>query len=53
VRVLFHYGLVVGLELYFFATYLLVYIIVIERADTVFLRLVIEIGLLMSIFRGS
>ena len=48
-RVLFHYGLTVGLGLHFFTTYSLVYIIVIERTNTVFLRLVIEIKLLVSI----
>jgi len=54
VRVLFYHSLAIGLGLYFFATYSLVHIIVVERADTVFLRLVIEIGLLVfiSIFRG-
>ena len=48
-RVLFHYGLTVGLGLHFFTTYSLVYIIVIERTNTVFLRLVIEIKLLVFI----
>ena len=53
-KILFHYSLAVGLGLHFFITYLLVYIIAVERADTMFLRLVIEIELLMSIsiFRG-
>ena len=48
-RVLFHYGLTVGLGLHFFTTYSLVYIIVIERTNIVFLRLVIEIKLLVFI----
>jgi len=53
-RVLFHYGLAVGLGLHFFATCSSVYIIAVKRADTVFLRSVMEIGLLVSIsiFRG-
>ena len=53
-RVLFYHSLAIGLGLHFFVTYSLVHIIVVERADTVFLRLVIEIGLLVfiSIFRG-
>ena len=55
VRVLFHYGLAIRLGLYFFATCLLVYIIVVVWANTTFLRLVMEIGLLVfiSIFKGS
>ena len=55
VRVLFHHGLAIGLELYFFATCSLVHIIAVVRADTAFSRLVMEIGLLVSIstFRGS
>jgi len=54
VRVLFHHGLADGLGLHFFATYSLVHIIAVERADTAFSRLVIEIGLLVSIstFKG-
>ena len=48
-RVLFHHDLAVRLGLHFFATCLLVHIITVERADTAFLRLVIEIGLLVSI----
>ena len=48
-RVLFYYGLTVRLESHFFATYSLVYIIVIERTNTAFLRLVIKIELLVSI----
>ena len=53
-RVLFHHGLAVGLGLHFFATCSLVYIITVVRADTAFSRLVMEIGLLVSIstFRG-
>ena len=53
-RVLFHHGLAVGLGLHFFATCSLVHIIAVEGADTAFSRLVIEIGLLVSIsiFRG-
>ena len=53
-RVIFHHSLAVGLGLYFFATCLLVHIIAIERADTVFSKSVVEIGLLVSIntFRG-
>ena len=53
-KILFHYSLAVGLGLHFFITYLLVYIIAVERANTMFLRLVIEIELLVSIsiFRG-
>ena len=54
-RVLFHHSLAVGLGLHFFATCLLVHIIAVERADTVFLRSVVKIGLLVSnsIFRSS
>ena len=53
-KVLFHHGLAVGLGLHFFSTCSLVHIIAVKRADIVFLRLVIEIGLLVSIstFRG-
>ena len=53
-RVLFHYSLAVELELYFFTTCLLVHIIAVKKAGTAFSRLVIEIGLLVSIstFRG-
>ena len=53
-KVLFHHSLAVELGLHFFATCSLVYIITVERADTTFLRLVIEIELLVSIsiFRG-
>ena len=53
-RILFHHGLAVRLGLHFFATCLLVHIITVERTDTAFLRLVMEIGLLVSIstFRG-
>jgi len=44
----------VRLELHFFVTCSLVYIIVVKRANTVFSRLVVEIELLVSIstFRG-
>ena len=54
-RILFYYSLAVELELHFFTTCLLVYIVVVKRANTAFLRLVMEIGLLVSIstFRGS
>jgi len=54
VRVLFYHDLAVGLGLHFFATCSLVHIIAVERANTMFLRLVIEIGLLVfiSTFRG-
>ena len=53
-RVLFHYGLAIKLELHFFITCSLVHIIAVEKAGTAFSRLVIEIGLLVSIstFRG-
>jgi len=46
--------LAVGLGLHFFTTCSSVYIIAVKRADTVFLRSVMEIGLLVSIsiFRG-
>ena len=48
-RILFHHSLAVGLGLHFFITYLLVYTIAIEKADTMFSRLVIEIKLLVAI----
>jgi len=43
------------MELYFFTTCSLVYIIAVEGADTAFSRSVVEIGLLVSIsiFRDS
>jgi len=46
--------LAVRLELHFFATCSLIYIIAVERADTAFLRSVVEIGLLVfiSTFKG-
>jgi len=55
VRILFYYGLAIELELHFFTTCLLVYIVVVKRANTAFSRLVIKIRLLVSIsiFRGS
>ena len=47
--------LAIGLELHFFVTCSLVYIVVVKRTNTVFSRLVVEIGLLVSIstFRSS
>ena len=41
-RVLFHYGLAIRLGLHFFATYSLMHIIAIVRANAAFLRLVVE-----------
>ena len=49
VRVLFYHSLAVGLGLHFFVTCSLVYIIAVKRADTVFLRSVVKIGLFVSI----
>ena len=54
-RVLFYHSLAIRLRLHFFATCLLVHIIAIVRAGIVFLRSVVEVGLLVSIsiFRYS
>jgi len=53
--ILFYHGLAVGLELHFFSTCLSVHIIAVVRAGIVFLRLVVEVGLLVfiSTFRSS
>jgi len=55
VSILFHHSLAVRLVLHFFTTCLLVHIIAVKRTNTVFLRLVMKIELLMSIstFKGS
>ena len=54
-RILFHHSLAIGLRLHFFITYLLVHIIAVKRADTIFLRSMVEIELLVfiSIFKSS
>ena len=49
-RVLFHYGLAVGLELHFFATCLLMHIIAIVRANAAFLRSVVEIRVFFILY---